>query len=333
MAPETGEIRDLLKQVSRSFYLTLRVLPRPINLPLSVAYLLARATDTVADTSLVEVSKRREALTLLRTAIRQACEGSPPLVPDFGKLAEDQGSPAERALLANIARPLTVLRDFSPVDRICIHDALHTITQGQEKDLVRFGAASADSIVALETDLDLDEYTYCVAGSVGEFWTRMCREHLFPAAFYDDSALLSCGVRFGKGLQLVNILRDLPNDLRQGRCYIPLSRLREHGLEPRDLLDGRTMGRFRSLYDGYLNQAEGHLRSGWQYTTMLPRSQVRVRLACAWPVLIGLKTLERLREGNVLDDAKRIKLSRSDVRGLMLRSLFLICRVDAASRR
>jgi len=47
MAPETGEIRDLLKQVSRSFYLTLRVLPRPINLPLSVAYLLARATDTV----------------------------------------------------------------------------------------------------------------------------------------------------------------------------------------------------------------------------------------------------------------------------------------------
>jgi len=58
-------------------------------------------------------------------------------------------------------------------------------------------------------------------GCVGEFWTRICRAHLFPTAVLDDAFLLSNGVRFGKGLQLVNILRDLPVDLRHGRCYLP----------------------------------------------------------------------------------------------------------------
>ena len=39
-----------LKDVSRSFYLTLRVLPARIRTPIGLAYLLARTSDTVADT-------------------------------------------------------------------------------------------------------------------------------------------------------------------------------------------------------------------------------------------------------------------------------------------
>jgi farnesyl-diphosphate farnesyltransferase len=324
MGSGTNDMRDLLRQVSRTFYLTLRVLPHAIYLQLSVAYLLARATDTIADTRLVEISRRQEALALLRKSIEQACEGRTPLIPDFGKLAQDQGSSAERMLLENICKPLGVLRDFSPEDRLCIRGVLHTITHGQEMDLSRFGTASANNILELETDLELDEYTYCVAGSVGEFWTKMCRAHLFPAARVNDEALISNGVRFGKGLQLVNILRDIPNDLRQGRCYIPRSRLHKIGLEPNDLLDPETLPRFRPLYDSYLDQAREHLRAGWQYTTMLPLSLVRVRLACAWPVLIGQETITKLRQANILDDRQRIKLSRPEVRRLMLRSLPLI---------
>ena len=61
----------------------------------------------------------------------------------------------------------------------------------------------------------MDDYTYRVAGCVGEFWTRLCRAHLFPRAVVDDAMLLRDGIRFGKGLQLVNILRDIPADLRR----------------------------------------------------------------------------------------------------------------------
>ncbi|NBW87575.1 MAG: hypothetical protein EBR23_12335, partial [Planctomycetia bacterium] len=82
---------------------------------------------------------------------------------------------------------------------------------------------------ALANASDLQAYTYSVAGCVGEFWTRITRAHLFPVAPLDDAKLLHDGVRFGQGLQLVNILRDLPRDLRQGRCYLPLDRLRAIG--------------------------------------------------------------------------------------------------------
>ncbi len=329
MAPAHSEMQDLLRQVSRSFYLTLRILPRPINRQLSCAYLLARAADTIADTRLLEVRHRQEALLQLRRCIQDACEGRKTMLPDFGELAKAQkanaseGTFGERVLLENLGCALHALSGFTREDCREICQVLNTITRGQELDLVRFGACSIERIAALGTDEDLDDYIHCVAGCVGEFWTRMCRAHVFPKAALDDAILLKNSVRFGKGLQLVNILRDLPGDLRQGRCYIPEVRLSEYGLSPRHLLDAAAMGKFRPLYDSYLRQAADHLSAGWQYTVMLPFRCARVRLACAWPILIGMKTLARLGGGNVLDGRERIKLSRAELRRLMLRSLIL----------
>jgi farnesyl-diphosphate farnesyltransferase len=169
--------------------------------------------------------------------------------------------------------------------------------------------------------VELDDYTYRVAGCVGEFWTRMCRAHLFPEAPLDDAFLLANGVRFGKGLQLVNILRDLPKDLGLGRCYLPKDRLAEVGVAPKDLLEPATESRLRPLYVGYLTHAEAHLRAGWDYTTYLPWRQLRVRLACAWPLLIGMETLVKLRDGPILDATHRIKISRRQVRQILFRSV------------
>jgi farnesyl-diphosphate farnesyltransferase len=330
-------MQDLLKQVSRSFYLTLRILPRSIKSQLSLAYLLARATDTVADTQLIPAGRRREMLLRLRTSIREACEGRRIALPDFGDFAEAQKAAsepgsiaesalaesalAERTLLENVGELLKALSEFSEGDRLMIRSVLDTIIQGQEKDLVRFGAGADNEIFALHTDEELDGYTYNVAGCVGEFWTRICRAHVFPEAALNDDILLTNAVRFGKGLQLVNILRDLPKDLRQRRCYIPNDQLSRHGLKPRDLLSADSIDRFRPLYQYYLQQAEDHLLAGWQYTAMLPFGCVRIRLACAWPILIGARTIALLRTGNILDDRHRIKLSRSNIRRLILRSI------------
>ena len=88
--------------------------------------------------------------------------------------------------------------------------------------------------VALATEEELDDYTWRVAGCVGDFWTRICRAHLFPNASIEELRLIEDGIRFGKGLQLVNILRDIAVDLRRGRCYLPAPRLREQGLSPED---------------------------------------------------------------------------------------------------
>ena len=48
---------------------------------------------------------------------------------------------------------------------------------------------------------------------------------------------------------------------------------------------------------------------------------MRVRLACARPVLIGLQTVARLRSGSVLDPEKRIKISRKEVKQWIWRSI------------
>jgi farnesyl-diphosphate farnesyltransferase len=317
----------LLKQVSRSFYLTLRVLPAAVRPQIGLAYLLARATDTIADTHLVALERRQAALREMRAAIVTTAAGRTLLLPEFGELAAAQAAPAgqgshgERLLLETAGRLLEALRSFSREDRQLVCEVLHTITFGQEEDLARFGRAGAGRIIALETGEDLDQYTYCVAGCVGEFWTRMCLAHLFPHARQDDSALLANGVRFGKGLQLVNILRDLPRDLRSGRCYMPRARLDKLGLAPENLLDPASFTKFRPLLDDYLRLAREHLAAGWNYTEALPYAQVRIRLACAWPILIGVKTLARLGARNVLDDADRIKISRSEIRRLLLSSV------------
>ena len=60
-----------------------------------------------------------------------------------------------------------------------------------------------------------------------------------------EARLFETGVRFGKALQLINILRDLPVDLRLGRCYMPSTVLAEHHLVPGDLLDSGNIDRFR----------------------------------------------------------------------------------------
>jgi len=230
-------------------------------------------------------------------------------------------SSAERILLERIEETLILLNQFSDADQQLIRDVLQTITSGQTLDLTRFAGATVGQIVALQTDQELDDYTYRVAGCVGEFWTRLCRSHLFPKADLDDKLLLANGIRFGKGLQLVNILRDIPADLRQGRCYLPGERLHDVGLSPQALLEAATEPAFRPLYDQYLGRAHDHLAAGWTYTNDLPRRCVRVRLACAWPLLIGARTLERLRSGNVLDAAHRIKIGRAEVRKLIACSL------------
>jgi farnesyl-diphosphate farnesyltransferase len=329
MMPLSSEMRNLLKQVSRSFYLTLRILPRSINAQMRTAYLLARASDTIADTRLAGIASRRDALLQLRGSIRESCTGAISKIPDLGELAaarrdaSDQAIPAEHVLLENLGKVFQSLTEFPAEDRLRICSVLDTITRGQELDLIRFGAASRDRLEALDTEDDLDEYTYQVAGCVGEFWTRMCRSHVFPDARLDDEILLANGIRFGKGLQLVNILRDLAEDLRQGRCYIPRQALSERGLRPEDLLDAAAMSRFRALYDRYLRLTEEHLAAGWQYTTSLPFACMRIRLACAWPLLIGMRTVALLRAGNVLDDRHRIKIGRAEIRQILFRSTIL----------
>lgn len=312
-------IAGLLKSVSRSFYLTLRVLPGAVRTQIGLAYLLARASDTIADTDAVPKSERLQVLEAFRRRVLGESGDPLELKPFVGK----QSSPAERVLLQRIEEAFALLRLLDPADQQQVRTVLEMITSGQALDVARFAEADRDHIAPLQTREQLDDYTYRVAGCVGEFWTHICRRHLFPSAPLDDALLLNNGVRFGKGLQMVNILRDLPADLQLGRCYLPIEVLSKVQLRPADLLDPAKEAQLRPGYNPLLELADEHLRAGWQYTNQVPFGQVRVRLACAWPVLIGAQTIQKLRRSNVLDASQRIKISRREVRAIMARTILL----------
>ncbi len=317
-------LQELLKRTSRSFYLTLRVLPAAVRPQIGLAYLLARTTDTIADTEILPVAERLAALNQLRERI--VGQSSAPL--NFGELAKSQGLPAERVLLEKVEASLSALQTLSPEDLKLVRGVLTTITSGQELDLRRFGIlgsaatrAPGQKILALETAVELDDYTYRVAGCVGEFWTKICRAHLFPNARLDEQQLIADGIRFGKGLQLVNILRDLPADLKNGRCYLPTQRLDEAKLFPEILLSPAAAEKFLPLFHEYLDKAESHLAAGWRYTSTLPFWQFRVRLACAWPILFGMRTIAKLRVADAAQLRTRVKISRGEVWRIIFLSL------------
>jgi len=305
---DDGPLPDaLLRGVSRSFYLSLRVLPQALRPQVSLAYLLARASDTVADTKAVPRQRR---LQLLR-AMRQG---------DFrpvSELASGQALPAERLLLERLDDCGAALESLAPGDRGLIRSLLDTIISGQIFDLERFPGESERELAALSDAAELDRYAYLVAGCVGEFWTRMCAAHLPLFAALDQEELLRLGPRLGKGLQLVNILRDLAGDLRGGRCYLPVR-------EPRRFLDPGRFGELREVYDRWLGAAAAHLDAGWEYVERLPPGLWRVRLACIWPIWIGLATLARLRRANPLDLSRRVMVPQWRVNLLLGQSLLCV---------
>ncbi len=315
--PEPDLLHDVLKRVSRSFYLTLRALPGQIRPQIGLAYLLARTADTIADSARIPVESRLDSLRLYRDAI--ASSRSNPL--RFEALAARQTDEAERILLLRASEGLELLSSLEVNDQALVKEVLSTITSGQVLDLLRFGTASEGQVLALREGTELDDYTYRVAGCVGDFWTKMCLSHLSPPYLGDREGLLENGVRFGKGLQLVNVLRDLPRDLAAGRCYLPAEDLKSAGLIPSDLLNLANARKLSPVFGTWRQCAMDHLEAGWNYTMALPRSWVRVRLACSWPVLIGLRTLNLLAGPPNLDAARRPKASKADVRSILLKTV------------
>ena len=317
------KIDNLLKNTSRSFYPTLKYLPKKVRGQIGLLYLLARVADTIAD------SKHGNTQDLLKCLkdYNQVAQGNSSKLPDFTDLANIQENPNEAELLMNVNDVIDGLQVYDEGDQQRMLECLDIIIGGQILDLERFGTAKeGGNISALNNNEEMDDYTYRVAGCVGVFWTKMSLAHLITMPEEKQEIFFEKGIRFGKALQMINILRDIPEDLRFGRCYIPEQDLSKHGLTPEDLLDPENINKFRPLYDEYLDLTNEHLDEAIDYIKMLPETQFRLKASCMLPVLIGQRTVSLLREGNILDSADRIKVTRDEIKSYarkLLRALII----------
>jgi len=307
-------LRDLLKQVSRLFYTTLVVVPADVRDQIGLGYLFARAADTIADTDLIDRSRRLDFLSQLKAQFvsdQISWSQIRDIQQAMGPLQQDS---SERVLLERLEDCFRLFQDCSPEDRRRVQRLMTTLTQGMEMDLSRFPGQSVDELTALKTIDDLDRYTYYVAGCVGEFWTDLMCAHRAALASWNVRQMSDVGVRFGKGLQLTNIVKDIAHDLQKGRCYIPETMLAEAGLTPRDLLDQSNLSRFRPVLSKLVRMATEHLDQGWMYTMAIPRHEMRLRLSCMWPILSAGESLKLvLHSPDLLNPAVKVKIPRSKV--------------------
>jgi farnesyl-diphosphate farnesyltransferase len=298
---------ELLKPVSRSFYISIRLLPKALREPVAVAYLLARTSDTIADGSAVDVEKRIELLDRFARAIA----GKEEAMGD--DLAQLRGSPGktdgENALLGSADKILQSLQNLSPEDQRDIRELLTIITRGQREDLTRWQG----QLTALANAEELRKYTYLVAGCVGEFWTRVCFRKVQSFTARMEADMLELGRKYGRGLQLINILRDAGSDLRAGRCYFPEEELRAANLSPDDLLNAPA--EFLPIYQRWIAEARAGLDAGLEYSIAI--NPPRVRVATVLPSMIGVRTLSLIEESGLEALRTRVKVPRSEVRGMI----------------
>lgn len=300
-------LTDLLKSVSRSFYLSLRFLPLEVRSPISLAYLLARTTDTIADTSQLAVDIRIRHLNHLADCIINTVDYQ--IIENMQReIMPLQTNDAERNLLGHIDQCLRYFEQQPATDREHIIKLLTQITEGQRFDLEFFSSVK-NTITAIATDVDLDRYTYLVAGCVGEFWTNMCVLHVSGFSREETNNLIGRGINFGKGLQLINILRDLPFDLKMGRSYLPLTEVDLKGKTVNDIL--LHLQHNFALVDRWHKQARRYLNDGWLYCQAVTNK--RLRFACLVPIMIGEATLKLLTNPSYLSAEEPVKINRKNV--------------------
>lgn len=266
----------------------------------SLGYLLARASDTLADASIVSADLRSSCL----TAFSLALSGRGPNPQWDLSILRGLSDARERALIENTEVLFAWLDKLPEAQASLVREVVEIIIGGQKLDIERFGQACGEFPKSLSDDAELEDYTWRVAGCVGAFWTKLGYLTLGERfSIKPPQQLIDRGISYGKGLQLVNILRDMPDDLSSGRCYLPMS-------------DPHDRAALMSERGRWLARAAAHVKDGFEYADALVSR--RLRAASVLPAMLARETLELLRAA--APEARRMKVPRHRVYLAMLRA-------------
>ena len=283
--------KDVLRDVSRSFYLTLRALPKGMREATSVGYLLARASDTIADCG----GAREARIALLQDFRSAIADGAgETFLHDASLITEDEAlKEGERVLMRRLGEVFAWAENMQDWEQKAVRKVVTIITEGQLWDLERFPEGE---LVEIEEASEAEQYCYQVAGCVGEFWTEIGFGSNSRFANKSQEAMMNLGKDYGKGLQLINILRDQSEDAERGRKYLP------------------------GELSVWTAKAQENLQAGLEYSRAV--RGWRARFATVLPALIGLETLSLFESASPEERAQGVKVSRKVVKSCLRKALF-----------
>ena len=189
-------------------------------------------------------------------------------------------------------------------------EALHELFAGLELDLVDR---------SYETWNDLESYCQGVAGSVG----AMCCAVFGVAEDVSrrKSAAVTCARTLGVAMQLTNILRDVGEDARRGRCYLPNEDLRRFGIDRASVIAGAVRGDW-SAWQGLMRRQVARARELYAQAipgiALLQRDAQRCAFACATGYERILDAIERADYDTF---SRRVTVSRLTLFGVAWQSL------------
>ncbi len=301
---------DLLPKVSRSFALAIDALPNPSRDYICVAYLLCRMVDTIEDhPTLLGKDKYYD---LFDSCIKNIKNWESLDVSLLEKISPPQSWDDE--LMQNSAAVLTFFESFpAPIIEILQRNVLE-MSFGMRS----YTARSEHTSIVLNNDADLDRYCYYVAGTVGNLLTEVFAHE---ANITDEHWFIrqkERGYHFALGLQKVNMIKDVVQDLKRGSIFVPTEWLTKLGVSPEDLSQGENNPKVRLLLHHFIKQALNHLILARDYIIELPVAPAGFRLFCVWPYAMALDTLKLgLEKDHLFTQDHEIKISRAQVTKMM----------------
>ncbi|MEP6496249.1 MAG: phytoene/squalene synthase family protein [bacterium] len=301
--------RRILPAVSRTFALSIRILPGDLGSAVCCAYLLCRIADTIEDEPSLDAEGKAALLDSLT-----ACFGDSHHVDAFMvSVASIEGDAAPTKLLRNSDLVFVAFGALPEQTRGFVSHWVREMIAGMRKFVLAYPRG-----VRIQSLEEYKEYCYYVAGTVGYMLTDLWREYS-PSISPRRYAFLREHCRaFGEALQTVNILKDVARDAEhENSIYIPEQLLRAHGSAHATILADDQLQQNREALATLIQLAWKDLDEATTYLLAIPRRAAAIRLFCVLPLLFAYATLRDL-TGTPDALARRVvvKISRAEVKSL-----------------
>lgn len=219
-----ADLDDLLLKTSRTFALSIPLLPEPTRREVTLGYLLFRIADTFEDATSWPIGRRIEALHAFCDLLEG--ESTPPGTDELAREWAAEVPIDHDGYQELLAETPAVLDAFFALDepaRSHVREHVQRTARGMAGYVERTDAGGE---LELRDVQDLRDYCYVVAGIVGEMLTELFVLGRPELADHAD-ALRSRARLSGEAQQLVNILKDAADDADEGRSYLAGARRAE----------------------------------------------------------------------------------------------------------
>ena len=149
-------------------------------------------------------------------------------------------------------------------------------------------------------------------------------EEISGLSSVNKKIMRNTAVSFGLGLQITNISKDIAADRGRGWSYVPLSYIEANGLSFEEFHAGKSTEKDLKVLETLLNKTVGHLNDAFDFILAIPKSYMRIRLFCIWPLWMAMKTVAELHKNHdLLKSNANVKISRKVVKKILCRTPYI----------